>query len=52
LNFNVGRIDGAFGIRTRDAIRRFQSLRPSRLQVDGAYGPQTKTEMENELRKL
>ena len=45
-------VDGKYGPGTADAMRRFQSLRPSRLIVDGRYGPKTKAEMERELKKL
>ncbi|AYP68841.1 N-acetylmuramoyl-L-alanine amidase precursor [Bacillus phage vB_BpsM-61] len=41
INFNVGTVDGRYGPRTEDAIRRFQSMYAA-LTVDGVYGPNTR----------
>ncbi|NPC94030.1 peptidoglycan-binding protein [Bacillus sp. WMMC1349] len=37
-------IDGYYGPKTKDAVRRFQLMH--RLAADGIYGPKTKTKLE------
>jgi len=49
--FRVGKVDGIYGAKTFDAVRRFQSVYlPA--QVDGIYGPNTKKAIERRLRVL
>lgn len=40
-NFRVGTVDGDYGPKTEDAVRRFQSVHLPR-EVDGVYGPNTR----------
>ncbi|WP_138417346.1 peptidoglycan-binding protein [Aquibacillus sediminis] len=47
-NFRVGTVDGYYGPKTEDAIRRFQSMY-SDLKVDGVYGPNTKAKLDEEV---
>ncbi|GAA0454150.1 N-acetylmuramoyl-L-alanine amidase [Alkalibacillus silvisoli] len=49
VRFRPGSIDGIYGPRTEDAIRRFQSVHISH-EVDGIYGPNTKAKLEEVLR--
>lgn len=44
-NFKVGKADGIFGAKTEDAVRRFQSVHDA-YNVDGVYGPRTKTRLD------
>jgi N-acetylmuramoyl-L-alanine amidase len=39
LGFNLGRVDGVFGVRTDSALREFQ--RSVGVDADGTYGPET-----------
>ncbi|MFD1735063.1 peptidoglycan-binding protein [Bacillus salitolerans] len=48
INFNPGTIDGIYGPRTEDAVRRFQSMY-SALKTDGVYGPNTRKYIQMEL---
>jgi len=48
LNFNPGTIDGIYGSKTEDAVRRFQSMYAA-LEDDGIYGPNTRKYMQMEL---
>ena len=48
INFDPGQVDGIYGTKTEDAVRRFQSMYAA-LQDDGIYGPNTKSFMEMEL---
>jgi N-acetylmuramoyl-L-alanine amidase len=48
VNFDPGNIDGIFGRKTEDAIRRFQSMY-SVLKQDGIYGPNTRKYIRLEL---
>jgi N-acetylmuramoyl-L-alanine amidase len=50
LNFNCGTVDGDYGAKTEDALRRFQKVYdPS--NVDGIYGERTRTRLNNLLNK-
>jgi N-acetylmuramoyl-L-alanine amidase len=51
LNFNPGEIDGIYGKKTEDTVRRFQSMYAA-LKNDGIYGPETKKYLEMELDDL
>ncbi|QNM43765.1 N-acetylmuramoyl-L-alanine amidase [Shouchella clausii] len=44
-NFRVGNVDGDYGPKTEDAVRRFQSVYLPR-EVDGIYGPNTQKELD------
>ena len=47
--FKVGEADGKYGPKTRDAVKRFQSVYlPG--DVDGTYGPKTKTKLQAVLK--
>ncbi|WP_268876566.1 peptidoglycan-binding domain-containing protein [Litchfieldia alkalitelluris] len=48
VNFDPGPIDGIYGPKTEDAVRRFQSMYAA-LADDGIYGPNTKRYLEREL---
>lgn len=48
INFDPGTIDGNYGTRTEDAVRRFQSLYAA-LADDGVYGPNTRKYIRMEL---
>ena len=48
LGYNVGRIDGIFGNRTRSAVRAFQ--RANLLKIDGIVGPETRTKLLSKYR--
>lgn len=48
INFDPGPIDGIYGPRTEDAVRRFQSMY-AELKNDGIYGPNTKKYIQMEL---
>lgn len=48
LNFNPGPIDGIYGPRTVDAVKRFQSMYAA-LADDGIYGPNTRKYIRMEL---
>lgn len=50
INFKCGEADGIYGPKTRDAVRRFQSMYAA-LKDDGIYGPQTKQFLYQELKK-
>ncbi|RDY83889.1 N-acetylmuramoyl-L-alanine amidase [Bacillus amyloliquefaciens] len=41
-------IDGAYGVKTADAVRRFQLM--NGLKADGVYGPKTKAKLESLLK--
>lgn len=43
-NFKVGKVDGDYGSKTEDAVRRFQMVHDAH-SVDGVYGPRTKTRL-------
>ncbi|WP_099301791.1 N-acetylmuramoyl-L-alanine amidase [Bacillus sp. Marseille-P3800] len=47
LNFRVGNVDGDFGAKTEDAVRRFQSMYAP--PVDGIAGPKTRSAMNSRL---
>ncbi|MEK4565175.1 N-acetylmuramoyl-L-alanine amidase [Alkalihalobacillus sp. FSL R5-0424] len=49
-NFNVGAVDGDFGRKTDDAVRRFQSVYLPR-EVDGIAGPNTYKEIDKVVNK-
>jgi N-acetylmuramoyl-L-alanine amidase len=51
INFDPGSIDGIYGPRTEDSVRRFQSLFAALIN-DGIYGPNTKKYLELELDRL
>lgn len=51
LKFKVGTVDGEFGEKTQDAVKRFQSMFDG-LEIDGVYGSDTQKVMEKELAKL
>jgi N-acetylmuramoyl-L-alanine amidase len=42
--FKCGKVDGAYGPATEDAIKRFQSVHLPR-EVDGVYGPKTRAKL-------
>ncbi len=48
INFNPGSVDGIYGPRTEDAVKRFQSMYAA-LSVDGVYGPSTRKYIRMEL---
>jgi N-acetylmuramoyl-L-alanine amidase len=48
ISFNPGEIDGIYGTKTEDAVRRFQSMYAA-LATDGIYGPNTRSFIEMEL---
>ncbi len=48
INFDPGTIDGIYGPRTEDAVRRFQSMYAA-LKDDGIYGPNTRKYIRMEL---
>lgn len=48
INFNPGTVDGIYGPRTEDAVRRFQSMYAA-LATDGVYGPNTRKYIRMEL---
>lgn len=48
INFNPGTVDGIYGPRTEDAVRRFQSMYAA-LATDGIYGPNTRKYIRMEL---
>jgi GH25 family lysozyme M1 (1,4-beta-N-acetylmuramidase)/peptidoglycan hydrolase-like protein with peptidoglycan-binding domain len=48
LHFNCGAVDGIYGNKTEDAVRRFQMVYLP-YEVDGIYGPHTKKAMEKQL---
>jgi N-acetylmuramoyl-L-alanine amidase len=48
INFDPGTIDGIYGPRTEDAVRRFQSMYTA-LTDDGIYGPNTRRYIKMEL---
>jgi N-acetylmuramoyl-L-alanine amidase len=50
INFNCDKADGIYGPKTRDAVRRFQSMYAA-LKNDGIYGPKTKQFLYQELKK-
>jgi len=50
LNFICGKVDGIYGEKTENAIKRYQSMYAA-LKTDGIYGPKTKAQMEKDLKK-
>ena len=48
INYNPGTVDGIYGPRTEDAVRRFQSMYAA-LKDDGIYGPNTRKYIRMEL---
>jgi N-acetylmuramoyl-L-alanine amidase len=50
LNFDPKYIDGIYGKKTEDAVRRFQSMYAA-LKDDGIYGPNTRKFMKRELQQ-
>jgi N-acetylmuramoyl-L-alanine amidase len=48
LHFNCGAVDGIYGNKTEDAVRRFQMVYLP-YEVDGIYGQHTKKAMEKQL---
>lgn len=48
INFDPGQIDGIYGQKTEDAVRRFQSMYAT-LADDGVYGPNTRKYIQLEL---
>lgn len=51
LKFNCGKVDGYYGSKVKDAIKRFQSVYLPR-EMDGIYGSNTRNEMIKQLNKL
>jgi peptidoglycan hydrolase-like protein with peptidoglycan-binding domain len=49
LGFKIGRADGVYGQKTRNAVARFQ--RNHDLEADGIVGPKTARAMNRELRR-
>lgn len=49
LYFKVGKVDGYYGSKTEDAVRRFQKVYDA-YHVDGIYGPRVKSRMEKLLK--
>src|SRR5690625_1100796 len=47
-NFNVGAVDGIYGAKTEDAVRRFQSVYDA-YNVDGDYGNRTRTRLDKQV---
>lgn len=47
-NFNCGAVDGIYGAKTEDAVRRFQMVYDA-YNVDGIYGPRTKTRLDKKV---
>ncbi|WP_413382539.1 peptidoglycan-binding domain-containing protein [Alkalihalobacillus sp. 1P02AB] len=43
VNFNPGAVDGIYGPKTADVLRRFQSMHG--LVADGIYGPATRAKL-------
>ncbi|RAK19186.1 putative peptidoglycan binding protein [Anoxybacillus vitaminiphilus] len=50
LNFDPKDIDGVYGKKTENAVRRFQSMYAA-LKDDGIYGPDTRKLMKMELQQ-
>jgi N-acetylmuramoyl-L-alanine amidase/LysM repeat protein len=50
LHFNVGAVDGSYGAKTEDAVRRFQMVYDA-YHVDGVYGSRTRERMNRLLNK-
>lgn len=50
LRFNVVTVDGIYGAKTEDAVKRFQKVHDA-YHVDGIYGNRTRTRMLNLLNK-
>jgi N-acetylmuramoyl-L-alanine amidase CwlA len=50
LNYNVGYADGIFGLATKDALLRYQSMHYG-LDIDGVFGNATREHMLNQLLK-
>src|SRR5699024_3861618 len=51
-NFKVGKVDGIYGAKTEDAVRRFQSVYDAGADgkhIDGVYGPRTKTRLAKKI---
>lgn len=44
-NFKVGAVDGVYGAKVEDGVRRFQKVHDA-YNVDGDYGPRTKTRLD------
>lgn len=49
-NFKVGKVDGIFGKKTEDAVRRFQKVHDA-YNVDGIYGKRTRTRLDKMVNK-
>lgn len=47
-NFKVGTVDGIYGKKTEDAVRRFQSVYDA-YNVDGIYGSRTRTRLDKQV---
>ncbi len=47
-NFNVGKVDGVYGEKTEDAVRRFQMVYDA-YNVDGDYGSRTRTRLDKQV---
>lgn len=48
-NFKVGKVDGDYGRKTKDGVRRFQMVHDAGSDgkhIDGVYGPRTKTRLD------
>src|SRR5699024_7316581 len=51
-NFKVGKVDGIYGAKTEDAVKRFQSVYDAGAggkHIDGVYGPRTKTRLAKKI---
>ena len=48
VNFKVGKVDGIYGAKTEDAVRRFQKVYDA-YNVDGIYGKRTQTRLNKKL---
>ncbi|HHU20192.1 MAG TPA: hypothetical protein GXZ58_08285 [Bacilli bacterium] len=49
-NFKVGNVDGIYGAKTEDAVRRFQMVHDA-YNVDGVYGSRTRTRLDKVVNK-
>ena len=47
-NFKVGKVDGIYGAKTEDAVRRFQSVHDA-YNVDGVYGSRTRSRLDKKV---
>ncbi|MFP7735664.1 peptidoglycan-binding domain-containing protein [Priestia aryabhattai] len=49
VNFKCGKADGIYGVKTKDAVRRFQKAYLP-YEVDGTYGPNTQSKLQAVLK--